>query len=193
MPLLDHFNVLAPHYERFIPLRDPSRIISLVGLPVRGPLLDAGGGTGRVSRALEGLASPIIIADASMGMLRQARGKDSLEAVCSVTEQLPFPSDIFDRVIMIDALHHVINHRVSAQELWRVLKPGGRIVIEEPDVRTRAVKVVAMLEKLALMRSHFISPPRIASLFNYRSSRVRVEKDGYNAWIMIDKILELAA
>jgi ubiquinone/menaquinone biosynthesis C-methylase UbiE len=192
MPLLDHFNLLAPYYERFIPLRHPDRIITYANLPVSGPLLDAGGGTGRVSRALTGLASPLIIADISIGMLHQAQGKGCLEAVCTITELLPFPSQAFDRVLMIDALHHVIDYRAAALELWRVLKPGGRIVIEEPDVRTPAVKVVALLEKLALMRSHFISPPRIATLFNYRSAKVRIELDGFNAWIVIDKRLELA-
>ena len=125
-----------------------------------------------------------------MGMLRQAQQKNGLIAVCTLTEQLPYPSATFERVIMIDALHHVINQSSSAQELWRVVKPGGRIVIEEPDIRILAVKVVALAEKLALMRSHFISPPRIAGMFNYPLAKVQIELDGFNAWIIIDKMIE---
>ncbi len=57
---------------------------------------------------------------------------------------------------MVNALHHVCNQQETVNELWRTLQPGGRIVIEEPDVRTFAVKLFALGEKLALMRSHFL-------------------------------------
>ncbi len=63
MPLIDHFSILAPLYEHFIPLRNPDRLIQMTGLPVQGALLDAGGGTGRVAKALRGLAGPIVVAD----------------------------------------------------------------------------------------------------------------------------------
>jgi len=35
----------------------------------------------------------------------------------------------------------------------RVLAPGGRLVIEEPDVERTPVRLIALAEKLALMRS----------------------------------------
>jgi hypothetical protein len=63
-------------------------------------------------------------------------------------------------------------------------------VIEEPDIRTCAVKLVALGEKLALMRSHFLSPIQIASLFQAKkspSARSRIEVEGWNAWVVIEK------
>jgi hypothetical protein len=47
--------------------------------------------------------------------------------------------------------------------------------------------LVALAEKLALMRSHFLSPPRIGSLFNYPNAEIRMEFESYNAWIIVDK------
>ena len=88
---------------------------------------------------------------------------------------------------MVDALHHVIDQAATARELWRVLKPGGRLVIEEPDIRTFSVKVVALVEKMALMRSHFLSPSQIASLFHFPDASPRLEQEGNNAWVIIDK------
>lgn len=88
---------------------------------------------------------------------------------------------------MIDALHHVCDHADTAREMWRVLKPGGRIIIEEPDIREFSVKLVAIAEKLAMMRSHFISPAEIAALFDYPNAGVTFEKDGFNAWVIIEK------
>jgi len=187
MPLIDHFGILAPFYEIFIPPRKPEKLIELAGLPIHGALLDAGGGTGRVSQALQGLAERVIVADLSRKMLRQAVRQHGLKSVQSHTERLPFPEAYFDRVIMVDALHHVCNQAETAAELWRVLRPGGLLIVEEPDVRMLPVKLVALAEKLALMRSHFLAPPRVASLFTQWGAQTRIEKDGYNAWVVVEK------
>jgi demethylmenaquinone methyltransferase/2-methoxy-6-polyprenyl-1,4-benzoquinol methylase len=88
---------------------------------------------------------------------------------------------------MVDALHHVCDHRETSNELWRVLTRGGRIVIEEPNINVFSVKMLAMAEKLALMRSSFIPPSRIQSLFDYPNAKTRIDIASYNAWIIIDK------
>lgn len=187
MPILDHFGILAPYYDRLIRLKHADQMVKIAGLPTPGMLLDAGGGTGRVADALKTYAGGVVVADLSLDMLRQAKSKGSLLPACSISEKLPFPNGAFDRIIMVDALHHVFNHQQTASELWRVLKPGGRIVIEEPDFRTIAVKLVALAEKLAVMRSHFLNPAAIQALFRGVEARTDVLADGFNAWITVEK------
>jgi demethylmenaquinone methyltransferase/2-methoxy-6-polyprenyl-1,4-benzoquinol methylase len=187
MPLLDHFSLLAPFYDRFARPKDSRKLESWLALPAAGRLLDVGGGTGRVSRELRGMVDDIVIADLSSGMLRQAATKDGLMPVCAHAERLPFLDGMFERVLMVDAFHHVCNQTETARDLWRVLKPGGRLVIEEPDIRTGVVKIVALLEKLAFMRSHFLPPPRIADFFAVPSARVHLAQEAYNAWIIVEK------
>jgi len=120
-------------------------------------------------------------------MLSESRQKEGLRPVCTHTEKLPFPDETFARIIMVDTLHHVCNQRKTASELWRLLKPGGRIIIEEPDIRTSIIKLIALAEKFALMRSHFLSPPRIAELFHHPKARVRIETGKYNVWVIVEK------
>jgi len=179
----DHFDVIAPIYAR-VTYSSLDKMRELAGLPVKGRLLDIGGGTGRVASALLDDVDEVIIADVSMGMLRQTH-RSTLKPVCSHSESLPFPDNFFDRVIMVDALHHVIDQPASAHEMLRVLKPGGRIVIEEPDINSFAVKLIALAEKLLLMRSHFLSPLRIASLFPAGSTNIVTEDS--SAWVVISK------
>jgi demethylmenaquinone methyltransferase/2-methoxy-6-polyprenyl-1,4-benzoquinol methylase len=188
MAKFNHFDFLAPVYERFIKPIDPDRLCSLIGLPVTGQLLDAGGGTGRISYTLREWVKGIVIVDSSIGMLEQARTKAGLLSVCSNTEKLPFHNEVFERVIMVDALHHVSNITATLDELWRVVKPGGRIVIEEPDIQTYQVKILAVIEKLVLMRSHFISPQNIQKAFGDKNASHQIIREGMTSWIIVDKL-----
>jgi demethylmenaquinone methyltransferase/2-methoxy-6-polyprenyl-1,4-benzoquinol methylase len=145
-----------------------------------------------VAKGINDLTTGIVVADLSMGMLRQVCLAQFLDCnrmspINCPSERLPFSDETFERILMIDALHHVNNQAETIAELWRVLKKGGRIIIEEPDVRKISVKFVALGEKLALMRSHFLSPPRIAALFVDPSAKKRIVLDGFNAWIVVEK------
>ena len=180
-----HFNLLAPFYDRAIPFARLEQMLGLLELSGTESLLDAGGGTGRVAEALRPHLKWIVVADVSSGMLTQARQKN-LATTSSQTEHLPFPEGAFDRVLMVDALHHVIDQAETVRELYRVLKEGGRLVIEEPDLRRFPVKLVAVVEKLALMRSHFLTPSQIAKLFP-AGGRIRIESEENTAWVIAEK------
>lgn len=183
MPAFDHFAAIASIYARVTYFK-PHIMREVASLPVRGRLLDVGGGTGRVSSAIRDLVDEVVIADVSFGMLEKA-DRSALKPVCGSSESLPFADNFFERVIMVDALHHVIDHADSAREMLRVLKPGGVLVIEEPDIRTFGVKLIALAEKLLLMRSHFLAPNEIAKLFAEGEKSIRAE-DG-TAWVIIKK------
>ena len=179
----DHFAAIAPIYARVsYSKRDIMREVA--SLPVSGRLLDVGGGTGRVSSVIRDLVNEVVIADVSMGMLKETL-HTPLRPVCGGSESLPFADESFERVIMVDALHHVINHAESAREMFRVLKTGGVLVIEEPDIRTFGVTLIALAEKLLLMRSDFLAPDKIEKLFDTGKMRIRAE-DG-TAWVIVQK------
>lgn len=186
--MFDHFSLIAPIYERVIGFLDPEQLRQYARLPVAGALLDAGGGTGRVAQALRGLASPIVVTDVSLGMLGQAAGKDGLRAVRAHAERLPFSDGAFERIIVVDAFHHFCDQREAVADLWRALAPGGRIVIEEPNIAAIAVKAVALAERLALMRSRFFSPGDMARMLRAAGGKTEVYTDhAFNAWVVGDK------
>jgi len=187
MTLFDHFGAIAPVYDRFFRPHDPARLAELADLPTPGFLLDVGGGTGRVAHSLKPWQQSIIVADLSFRMLQNAGCKDGLHTVCAPAERLPFADESFDRIIMVDALHHVCSQTTAVDEMWRLLRPGGKIVIEEPDIRSVFVVILALLEKILLMRSHFLSPPKIVALFPPSGLKQQIVVKGYTAWIIIEK------
>ena len=179
----DHFSAIAPIYAR-VTYSKKETMREIASLPVQGRLLDVGGGTGRVSSAIREYVDEVIIADVSFGMLAHAP-RPSLQPVCGVSEALPFADNFFERIIMVDALHHVADHAHTTREMFRVLKPGGILVIEEPDIRTFGVKLIALAEKMLLMRSHFLSPDAIMKLFELGEKETK-SVDG-TAWVVIKK------
>ncbi len=187
MPIIDHFGLLAPSYEKFIRPAYPQRLAELLALPQGGSLLDIGGGTGRIAQFLAPQAGLCVVADVSQAMLRFAGRKASMRALGAASEGLPFSSDAFDRIIMVDALHHVESAPQTVRELWRALKPGGRLVIQEPDIRTFAVKVIAVFEKLALMRSHIYSGEAIRAMFDGQVKAAQVLHEDHTVWVVVDK------
>ena len=183
----DHFDFLASFYERVIPPPDPAEITELLRLPTTGRMLDVGGGTGRVSAGLRHQVGTLVVSDLSRNMLRQARAKSGLHPVQAHAERLPFPDGSFARVLVVDALHHFCDQRDAIRDLLRVLRPGGRLVIEEPDYTRNAVKLVAIAEKLAFMRSRFYTPEAIGGMIadlGFAADIVRDRK--FAAWILVD-------
>ena len=88
---------------------------------------------------------------------------------------------------MLDALHHVINQYLTIKELWRVLAPGGRILIIEPDIDKLVTKLIALIEKILMMRSHFLSGEKIRALFFDLDATIHLFKDGSNVILIVEK------
>jgi demethylmenaquinone methyltransferase/2-methoxy-6-polyprenyl-1,4-benzoquinol methylase len=77
----------------------------------------------------------VVAADFSEGMLEVGRrrhaGNPRIEFVHADATDLPFDDDSFDAVTISFGLRNVVEPKKGLDELLRVLKPGGRIVICE--------------------------------------------------------------
>ena len=186
MPI-DHFDLIAGLYDRAGEYRVSEPLLGWLSLSSTCLLLDAGGGTGRVSAALRCMVREVIVADLSRGMLRHAVEK-GLAAVCAPAELLPFPSGSFERIVMVDALHHVINQRQTVGELFRLLAPGGRMVIVEPDIHKTIVKFIAIGEKMLQMRSHFLTEEKTAALFSDLNAKVAFHYEGFSMVCIAERV-----
>ena len=97
-------------------------------------VLDVGCGTGELwRRSLPNVPAgcDIVLSDLSPGMASETRDKLSTDrrftyCVCDV-QLLPFPEGSFDQVVANHMLYHVPDRRRALGEIWRVLRPGGRL------------------------------------------------------------------
>ncbi len=84
---------------------------------------------------------------------------------------LPYPSETFDLVLMVEVIEHVATKEHLLQEIWRVLRPEGRLFLTTPNPDCWALKLeLAMWRVLRRVfkrplpaKDAFISPLALAS------------------------------
>jgi demethylmenaquinone methyltransferase/2-methoxy-6-polyprenyl-1,4-benzoquinol methylase len=81
------------------------------------------------------------------------------------SSHLPFRSLSAVRVLIVDALHHIRRQQETIDELDRILDKGGILVVDEPDLRSFAVKLIRIGELLLLMGSHFLTQTQLQNMF----------------------------
>jgi ubiquinone/menaquinone biosynthesis C-methylase UbiE len=189
----DHFDAIAQHYDRLIRPRADDPLPGILAAQPGALVLDIGGGTGRIAQALVADGVRVVVYDFAPRMARQAQSKGLTAAVGSVLS-LPFADNLAERVLVVDAFHHFVQpsaalaQPVAAAELLRVLKPGGRLVVEEPDIRRSGVKLIALMEKVLLMRSRFLTPDGLVTIFQAAGARVTaVHEDIFSAQVVLTK------
>ena len=97
-------------------------------------VLDLATGTGAVARGAEqivGKEGTVIALDASFGMLREWRGVSSSRRIQGLGASLPLASGSFDFITIGYALRHFGDLQASFNELFRLLRPNGTLLILE--------------------------------------------------------------
>lgn len=103
--------------------------------------LDVAGGTGDMSYYLSKQVGPtgkVILSDINADMLEQGRQRlinrgiaGNLEFVEANAEDLPFENDSFHCITIAFGLRNVTHQSKALSSMYRVLKPGGRLLILE--------------------------------------------------------------
>jgi len=95
-------------------------------------ILDMAAGTGSSTAAFARPGVRLVAGDFSEGMLAQGRKRHpEIEFVFADATKLPFKKQEFDATTISFGLRNVVDVEAALSEMFRVTKPGGRIVICE--------------------------------------------------------------
>ena len=111
--------------------------IDALELPHGSTALDVGCGTGEEVRTMAAIAGAAVGVDASRTLVEEARRRTGPEYEAHFelarAEELPFEDESFAGVRTERTLQHVDDLGAALGEMWRVAKPGARLVALEPD------------------------------------------------------------
>jgi len=104
-------------------------------------VLDVAGGSGDLTAKFARLVGPdgrVVLADINDSMLEVARARladegmvGNIEFVQADAENLPFPDNFFDCVSIAFGLRNVTRKQEALNSMFRVLKPGGKLLVLE--------------------------------------------------------------
>jgi SAM-dependent methyltransferase len=107
-------------------------ILSAAGGRASGRVLVDGCGVGSYLSRLAAGATLAVGLDIEYERTIEAH-QQSPAVVCGNGEELPFGDDLFDLVLSHEVIEHVGNDRAAMIEIFRVLKPGGRLILFCPN------------------------------------------------------------
>jgi demethylmenaquinone methyltransferase/2-methoxy-6-polyprenyl-1,4-benzoquinol methylase len=104
-------------------------------------ILDIAGGTGDLAAKFSeivGDSGEVVLADINASMLEVGRRRlidkglfNNLKFVQANAECLPFPDNHFDLITIAFGLRNVTEKEKALQSMYRILKPGGRLLVLE--------------------------------------------------------------
>ncbi|MGW1074860.1 methyltransferase domain-containing protein [Streptomyces sp. NPDC002537] len=147
--------------------------------------LDVGAGTGDAAGRLAGeTGAQVTACDLSMAMCAAMKTATGLPRVAAAdVHRLPFKDATFDGAWADRVLQHVDDPEQALYEMLRVIRPGGRVVVCDPDTATQALdigdhdlaaKILTLRQKASIRHGTFAR--RAAGLLTARGLRdVEVE------------------
>lgn len=144
-------------------------------------LLDLGCGTGAALFDLQAMGKAIGL-DLSSLALGYCRTRGLASLVQGNGERIPFRSDLFDGIIALDILEHIENDRAAFAEAFRVLRPGGVLVLSVP-----AFRWLWGPHDVALMHQRRYRRPEILRLL--AEAGFRVDRLSYSVFLLFPAVV----
>lgn len=150
-----HFNETAEDYDsssdgKFVEPMYETIVKEILKLD-SGKILDVGCGNGNLFTFLPDERYELAGVDFSQNMIIEAKKKcgDKASFFVGDAEKLPFDDDSFDIVVCNASFHHYIRPNTVLEEMHRVLKDGGKVLIGDPYISDIVRPLINILTKFS--------------------------------------------
>jgi SAM-dependent methyltransferase len=122
--------------------------------PKRGRMLEVGSGYGYLLDYFRQDGWDVVGVEPNEGLNRHARKVLDIEVLPLILPEAKFPDASFDVVTMMHVIEHVPDPTDTLNEIFRILKPGGMLVMETPRYDTLMFKLLGRRERSLSCEGH---------------------------------------
>jgi len=125
-------------------------------------LLDVGGNTGKITQIYARGCKEIVVLEPKQAVVEYGRAyRPDIKFVEGGAENIPLPGEYFDKVVASASFHHFPNQERGIEEMKRVLKPNGKLIILDIDPNTGRGKRLKICEGILHTGVRFYEPLRL--------------------------------
>lgn len=182
----DRMFALEDHYWWFVARRRVALKLLRKSIAGDGALvLDLGCGTGVIATELAKWATPIGL-DMSAQALAYSQGRGVKHLVQAIGEALPLQEASVDGILALDIFEHIEDDHKAFLEAYRVLRPGGVLVMSVP-----AFRALWGPHDVALMHYRRYTRPQVRAALT--SAGFQVTKASYSVFFLFPIVLAIRA
>lgn len=153
-------------------------------------VLDLGCGTGRIIQMLKESGAEVVALDISEKMVNATKRKfPDIECVVGDSENLPFEDGSFDMVLGLFWIVHLGDLRLSFDEVYRVLKNGGRFILSNINQK-KAPKLTTKSGENIVIESYYHMPKKVVEALEYSYFDVVRDEFIYEKDVWVNQIIE---
>ncbi|MEK7642981.1 MAG: class I SAM-dependent methyltransferase [Patescibacteria group bacterium] len=176
------FDRIAGRYDQITNQYALDRRREFIVAQAFGDCLEVGAGTGEIARFLTA-RHRVVVTDISSKMVEELKQKFDIDGVVADAEHLPFESGSFDTVIATEVIYYLDHPEKFIDEAYRVLRPGGRLLIVSATTITRLFDGLRwVLRKLGVGHMYFDDP--VHGFFSTRRLRDLIGHGGFHIPIL---------
>lgn len=157
-------------------------------IPLKGcNILDVGCGTGEKSKHFKRGGNKVTGLDISEAQIERAKEVLDSAIVQNINVGLPFADNEFDITYSSMVLEHIFDFKFILEEMNRVLRPNGKVIIEVPNVMYWPNRLLMLLGKDLI----WIGIGKHIRAFNKNNLKRSLEKTGFRKVKVIGSILPI--
>jgi ubiquinone/menaquinone biosynthesis C-methylase UbiE len=126
-------------------------------------ILDIGGNTGKVTEAYSNSCKEVVVLEPKPNIVEYGKSRrPNIKFIEGQAENIPLPNEYFDKVVASTSFHHFLDQDKALEEMKRVLKSDGKIIILEIDPNTPRGKRLKFCETLFHTGAKLYQPSQLS-------------------------------
>jgi demethylmenaquinone methyltransferase/2-methoxy-6-polyprenyl-1,4-benzoquinol methylase len=188
---MSEFDKVYKHYNSFMKLfnlykvDEITKMLELKGEEIVG---DIGGGTGYLADYISSYCKKVYVIDESDKMLSKVNCNDKIKIVKGNALSLSIEDNTFDCIIISDVLHHIYEQDKLINEIYRLLKPNGKLLILDFNRKHIRTRLLYFFEFLLFGRLYYRTFSEVISMLQNKFKVISSNNKNFYYLIVGEKL-----